>query len=282
MLHLLQVEWKKLRHYRMFTVLMVLYLIGMPAAYIALQNLPGLTDVLPNGTKSFFSFPHVWRYLGYQGSWMTFFCFGFLGVTLVTMEVSNKTMRQNVITGMSRESFFLGKVYALIAISFVATLYYTLLSLLFGYLNTDYIMMSRVTRHIDLVPRFWLMTFGYMSFAFLLGMWIRRGGVALFIYFSYVILGEIILRYGLHRYLLLKQGLNKYLPWESINYYPLNAMEDLVPMPFPDNILRGPMEESVELGYNFFLSPSQAIGLSSIYIFIFLGLAYFLFKRRDL
>ncbi len=274
MLHLLHLEWKKLKYYRLFTVLIGLYLIGMPAMYVAIQNMPGFGEALPNGAKSFFSFPYIWKYLGYQGSWMTFFCFGFLGVMLVTMEVSNKTMRQNVITGMSRERFFLGKVYAMLAISLFATLYYVLLVMVFGYMNTDYIMPSRITDHLDFIPRYWLMTFSYMSFAFLLGMLIRRGGIALFAYFSYVIIGEPILRYGVHQKIF---GVSDYM-----NYYPLNAIEDVVPMPFPDNMLKGPMEQAQESGLTFFLSISDAVIFSSIYTFIFLGLAYWIFKKRDL
>lgn len=274
MLHLLQLEWKKLKHYRLFMVLVGLYLIGMPAMYIAVQNMPGFGELLPNGSKSFFSFPHVWKYLGYQGSWMTFFCFGFLGVMLVTMEVANKTMRQNVITGMSRERFFLGKVYVMLAISLFATLYYALLVMIFGYINTDYIMSSRIIDHLDFIPRYWLMTFSYMSFAFLLGMLIRRGGIALFVYFSYVIMGELILRYGVHRKIFGSS--------EFINYYPLNAIEDVVPMPFPEKFLEGPLKQAQEAGYSFFLSVGEAVTFSSIYTLIFLGLAYWVFKKRDL
>ena len=274
MLHLLQLEWKKLRYYRLFIVLVSLYLIGMPAMYVAVQNMPGFGEMLPNGSKSFFSFPHVWEYLGYQGSWMTFFCFGFLGVMLVTMEVSNKTMRQNVITGMSRERFFLGKVYIMLAISLFAALYYALMVMIFGCINTDYIMTSRITDHLAFIPRYWLMTFSYMSFAFLLGMWIRRGGVALFTYFSYIIMGETILRYGVHRKIF---GASDY-----INYYPLNAIEDIVPLPFPKSFMNGPLQQSQEGGYSFFLSVNEAVIFSSIYTLIFLALAYWIFKKRDL
>lgn len=273
MFHLLSLEWKKLRYYRLFAVLVGLYIIGMPAMYIAVQNMPGFSDLLPNGAKSFFSFPHVWKYLGYQGSWMTFFCFGFLGVMLVTMEVSNKTMRQNIITGMSRERFFLGKVYVMLIISLFAALFYALLVLIFGYINTDYVMTSRITNHLNFIPRYWLMTFGYMSFAFFLGMLIRRGGIALFFYFSYSIIGEQILRYGVHR---------KFFNNDFMNYYPLNSMEDLMPIPLPDKAIDGALEQAEKLGYSFFLPMTDAIVLSSVYTLIFLGLAFWIFKKRDL
>ncbi len=242
--------------------------------YIAIQNMPFLREVLPSGAQSFLSFPHIWEYLGYQGSWMTFFCFGFLGVMLVSMEVTNKTMRQNIITGMSRESFFLGKVYTMLVISLFAALYYGLVVMVFGYLNTDYVMASRITDHLNFIPRYWLMTFGYMSLAFLFGMWIRKGGIALFAYFSYSIIGEQILRYLIHRRFIRDS--------DTVNYYPVNALEDLVPIPLPKKLMEGSLKASEELGVSFFLTIGDAAVISCIYIIIFLTAAYWMFKKRDL
>jgi len=272
MLHLLQLEWKKLRSYRLFMVLVAIYLVAMPAMYMSAANMGGF-DNLPGGIKNLYIFPSVWKYLGYLGSWMTFFCFGFLGVVLVTSEYNFKTLRQNIITGMSRRAFFLGKIYIMLAISLFATLYYGVLGLTFGFINTDYVMESRVMEGLDYIPRYFLMCFGYMSFAFMLGMLIRRSGIALFSYFSYVLFGELILRYFVHVQLFGRGN--------SMNYYPLNAMEDLVPIPLPSE-MNNMMGKASEMGYDFFLSPTMAITLSSIYIVLFLGISYYVFSRRDL
>ena len=271
MLHLLQLEWKKLRYYRLFLILIGIYILGMPAMHAAASNMS--LENMPGGIKSIYTFPGVWKYLGYLGSWMTFFCFGFLGVSLVTMEYSNKTLRQNIITGMSRKSFFLGKVYVMLAISLFAALYYAILALVFGYLNTDYIMTSRVTEGLYFVPRFFLMCFGYMSLAFMIGLIIRRGGIALFSFFTYSLMGEQILKWLVHQKVF---GFGN-----SMNYYPINAIEDLVPIPFPE-IVTKMMEEAEQKGYNFFLTPEQATITSLIYIAVFLGLAYYIFSKRDL
>lgn len=274
MFHLLELEWKKLKYYRLFTVLIGIYLVGMPAMFIAMQNIPGFNELLPSGTKSFSSFPQSWTNLGYLGNWMTFFCFGFLGVMMLTMEIANKTLRQNIITGMSRETFFMSKLYAMAAISLLATLYYVVLVMVFGFLNTDYIMASRVVKYVNLIPRYWLMTFGYMSFAFFLAMLIQKGGIAIFSYFSYTLMGELILRYGFHR---------KFIGGHFINYYPMNAIEDLVPLPLPDQLKNGgPVKELEGVGQSFFLSPTESVVLSIFYILLFLGIAYWVFKRRDL
>jgi ABC-type transport system involved in multi-copper enzyme maturation permease subunit len=244
----------------------------MPAMYLSAANMGGF-DELPGGVKSFYIFPSIWKYLGYLGSWMTFFCFGFLGVVLVTSEFNFRTLRQNVITGMSRTQFFLGKIYMMIAVSLFAALYYGVLGLSFGFYFTDYIMESRVMQGLDYIPRYFLMCFGYMSFAFMLGVLIRRSGIALFGYFSYVLFGELILRYFVHVQLF---GRSNYM-----NYYPLNAMEDLVPIPLPAE-MNNMMKRASEMGYDFFLSPTLAATLTTIYIALFLGIAYYVFTKRDL
>lgn len=271
MLHLLQLEWMKLRQYRLFIILVVIYMISMPGIFASAMNAE--IDELSGTMKSIYMFPGVWQYLGYLGNWMTFFCFGFLGVTLVTMEYSNKTLRQNIMTGMSRKTFYWSKIYVMAAISFFATLYFVIIGLVYGFMNTDYIMTSRVMVGFELAPRYWLMCFGYMVFAFFLGLLIRRSGIAIFLYFSYVLFGELILRYLVHTKLF---GFNN-----AMNYYPLNAMEDLVPVPLPI-MFNGVLERANDMGYNFFLTPWQAIITSSIYIALFLGLGYWAFQRRDL
>ncbi len=54
MLHLLQLEWKKLRHYRLFIVLIGIYILGMPAMHAAASNMS--LDNLPGGIKSIYTF----------------------------------------------------------------------------------------------------------------------------------------------------------------------------------------------------------------------------------
>ena len=113
MLHLLRLEWKKLKPYRLFQVLVLLYIALLPLGFLIGKNidLPDETG----GTISFYTFPKVWDALAYAGNWMSFFFLGFLGVLLVTNEFSYKTLRQNLITGMSRKEYFAGKIIFMLA-----------------------------------------------------------------------------------------------------------------------------------------------------------------------
>jgi len=118
--------------------------------------------------------------------------------------------------------------------------------------------------------RYLLMCFGYMIFGAFLGTLFRRTGLAVFLFLVYGIFLELIIRWGIHGYLLeAKRG---------ILFYPLNAFEDLAPVPFneiADQWIR-------QYGFDVFLSPTEAMVTSSIYIGLFLFGIYALLTRRDL
>ena len=266
MLHLLQLEWKKLKPYRLFQVLVLLYIALLPLGFLIGKNidLPDETG----GTISFYTFPKVWDALAYAGNWMSFFFLGFLGVLLVTNEFSYKTLRQNLITGMSRKEYFAGKIIFMLSASLFVAIYYAIVAVGVGLVYTDYIQMDRVFAHANLIPQYFLMSFAYMNFAFMLGILMRRMGLALFLYFIYTLVIEMVLRYYFHIKLFGEAS-------NSRNYYPLNAFEDLAPFPIPDF---GPATDFP----NFFLSTNEAIGLTVVYSAIFLLLSYRMFMRRDL
>lgn len=272
MLHLLQLEWKKLKSYRVFQVLTLLYIILMPPLFVAARNMflnSGLPSELGD-VNMFFSFPKVWYSLAYLGNWLTFFFFGFLAIVALTSEFNNKTLRQNIITGMSRQDFWLGKVLMMAVISILAAIYYGIWSVIFGYIFTDYVASSRVFMHIDLIPRFALMCFAYMSFAFMMGMLIRRTGLAIFLYFAYTFFMEYILRFLHYKFI------DKTM--QTWNYYPLNVFEDLCPLPFA-NDAAALMKNN---DFTFFLSSGEAVFVSSIYIVLFLFISYRTFMIKDI
>ena len=64
----------------------------------------------------------------------------------------------------------------------------------------------------------------------------------------------------------------------SKHYYPMNAAEDLMPMPFYKLTQNLPNSD----GATMLLSYSEAAIVSSIYCLIFIGLTYYIFVKRDM
>lgn len=266
MLHLLQLEWKKLKPYRLFQVLVLLYILLLPLGFMIGKNIE-LPEQM-GGTLSFYTFPKVWDALAYAGNWMSFFFLGFLGVLLVTNEFAYKTLRQNLITGMSRKEYFTGKILFMVVTSLFVAIYYGIVAVAIGSIFTDYIQFDRIFSNAYLIPQYFLMSFAYMNFAFMLGILLRRMGLALFLYFIYTLLIEMVLRYYFHAKIFGDDS-------PSRNYYPLNAFEDLAPFPIPNF---GPEMQQA----NFFLSTPEAVGFSLFYTGIFMAVSYWVFLKRDL
>lgn len=279
-MHLLKLEWLKQKSFRIFQIIAVMYFIALPSILLLVKKIKIPEGELPPSIptiESFFMFPYVWPILGFIGNWICFFFLGFIGVIMVTNERQNKTMRQNIITGLSRKEYFLSKLYFILAVSGVATLYYVLCCLIFGFIHNDTVYVNTIMKNSDLAYRFFIMATGYMSLGFLIGVLIKRTGIALFLYLAYAAILEPILRWAVHfGFFQHKLGWNAFP--ESMHYFPINSFEDLVPIPFmeiADEFIR-------ENGFDFMLSPSTAMIISLIYIALFWQWSFWKLKSSDL
>lgn len=266
MLYLFVLEWKKMQNYLVFRILILLYLVLLPGMLMTLKNIQVPKEVISNDV--FFMFPSVWNYLGYIGNWLGFFIFGFLAVLSVTNEYSNRTLRQNIISGLSRQEFFSAKFVFTLAVSTGATLYFIFVALVVGFFNTETIYMSKVWQEASIIPRFFLMCFGYMSFGMMLGLLLRRTGLTLFLYLTYVMFLESILRWVVHRHI---------VNGRSMLFYPMNAVEDLTPLPLPQAF----KNLSDQSGFSIFLTSNEAIVTTIIYCIIFWILSFLYMKKAD-
>ncbi len=265
--YLWNLEWLKLKSYRMFKAVILLYVLLMPAMFL-IGKAPG---ELPQDAPipSFYSFPAVWSTLGYLGNWMVFFFFGFLTIQMVTREYANKTFRQNIMTGISRNEFVLSKIVMIFTLALGATAYYVLVATVFGITHTSYIKdWTYAFEDTSYIYRFGLMSFGYMIFAMMIAFIVRRSGLALLAFVVYTFFIEPLLRYWPHTKLFGKVGRD---------YYPLNVMEDLAYPEFFDRFVRVTNGEFVQI-----LPPTTAIVLTMGYTALFIGITYWIVNRRDL
>lgn len=264
---LLQLEWLKVKTYRPFLALLALYAILLPAFMYSAKKMPIPKEL--GGTDSIFMFPNIWVNLGYVGNWLVFFIMGFLAVQAISSETSNRTLRQNIINGLSRTDFFLSKLSFLTLLNIGATVYYIVWVLIFGFFNTETVYASRVYENMDTSMRYFLMAMGFSSMGLFLGLLFSRSILGLFVYFSYNLFIERIIRWVLIR---------KVLGAKAMLFMPANAFSDLVPFPVPKMF----HSRDIESGIRIYLDASEAIVTSIIYTILFLYGAYFLLKTRDL
>lgn len=265
--YLLKLEWLKVRNYLPFLVLSGMYIVLLP-----LFMATGKSINLPKefgGINTYYMFPNIWQSLAYIGNWLCYFIMGFIAVLILTNEFSNRTLRQNIISGISRTDFYFSKLYFLIAVAFVGTFYYGIVAMIYGVFNTETIYVSRMIDNMDYIPRYFLMCLSYMSLAFVLGMLLRRTGIALFLYFAYIMFIERIIRY-----LVIGRIFGK----TAALFGAMSATNDLTPVPIP-KLVEGAAEGA---DFRMFLTPTEAIITALISTIAFFGIAYYWLKKKDL
>ena len=108
MIRLFEIEWLKLKNYTVFWILLIMYFLGL---ILILSSGMFLMQFLKYKGADFngidptilplYDFPDVWQNMTYIA---TFFkiILAFIVIISVTNEISYRTMRQNVIDGLSK------------------------------------------------------------------------------------------------------------------------------------------------------------------------------------
>ena len=268
MFKLIQLEWLKWSKHNSFRVLMIAYAIILPAGFLTAKRIPELPPPI-GSPEVLFIFPTVWPYLAYFGNWVVFFLFGLFAVIFITTEYANKTLRQNIITGLNRKDYFIGKIGFLLSISFFATAYYALWALMIGYFNTDYIITGKVIQNIDYVWRYFLMVAGYMILGMFFGFWVKRTGLAIILYLGYTMFIEVVLRWAIHFNL---------IKGKSMHFYPVKALSDVTAFP----MFEGADKFLEEFDFELFLTPTESVITILIYSTLLIWLCTRILKRADL
>lgn len=268
MLNYLKLEYQKFGKNAVITMLISMYMLFLPTLIFIGKEVKPIPPVLLSN-NIFFEFPTVWDWMGFAGNWLVFFCLGFVAVHIITSEVNNKTMRQAIINGQTRTEFFIGKLVVIFSLSLFATVYYILATLLIGWFSTDNPTFGEAMAGWPSMLRYFLMCLGYLSFGLMIGIVIRRSGIAVLTFWSYILFLEPMIRWLGHK---------KIFDNESMNYWPMNAVEDLQPFPFyrfasfiPDTIK-----------FDFLLDYKVAVILTIFYTLLFVALAYWSLLEKDM
>jgi ABC-2 type transport system permease protein len=262
MFQLLKVEWMKVKNYRTFWVLSILYLVSVFGAnYIAYQvyqSRPKNNDIAKGIIGNPFDFPDVWHVVSYTSSFLMFML-GLLIIISVTNEYSYKTHRQNIIDGWSRKEFILAKSALTVIVALVASIAVFITALLFGlYENAA----SFTFEKIEFIGYFFVQALSYSSAALLFSLAFKRSGITIGVYFLYTLILENMLAGILNRY---ADNIGRYLPLETT-----------------DNLIRVPVFKVI---INQFTTPYNTTALlimSAIYLALYYFISFKKFEADDL
>jgi ABC-2 type transport system permease protein len=226
MIRLLHIEFIKLWNNRSSKILIISYftLLTSIALFAAIKF-----DIGPIqfhlADQGIFNFPYIWHF----NTFITAFFKLFLAIVIVSMmsnEYSNKTIKQNLIDGLSKKEFILSKFLTVISFSLISTFFVFVVSLILGLAYSDYNEISIILTDLEFLVAFFVKLTGFFSFCLFLGVLVKRSAFAL----GFLILWQVfegIVR-GIMRWKLFDGETTDVI----MGFFPLQAMFNLIKEPF--------------------------------------------------
>ncbi|TDH23355.1 hypothetical protein EXU57_17950 [Segetibacter sp. 3557_3] len=262
MLQLLKIEWLKVKNYRTFWVLSILYLVSIFGsnyiAWLVWDSRPKKNSDVNMLVGNPFKFPDVWHVVSYTSSFLMFML-GLLMIISVTNEYSYKTHRQNIIDGWSRRQFVGVKVLLTFIISIAATIAVILTALAFG-LFEDASLFS--FEKFEFIGYFFIQALSYSAAALLFSLLFKRSGISIGVYFLYTLILENMLAGFLNRYF---DNVGRYLPLEST-----------------DNLIRIPVFKMIINQFTASYNTTLLLTMALIYLALYIFLSMRKFETDDL
>lgn len=263
MKQLLAIEYTKLKKLNSLKVLLFCYIVVVPLLVLATDYIYNLEPAirLIVGDAAFFQFPLVWKVTALSASFVNILLC--VSIVIITCnEIHFKTMRQNVIDGLSKGQVIFSKFLIVVIFSLFVTFYTFFVGFIFGAINGG---MDHVFEGIDLIFRYFLQTLGYFSFAFLFALLLKKPALSIVLFIVYFPI-EWILKF--------------FIGHEVHQFLPLKSFADLTPLPFEGMFTQNvAKQKGIELWY---MSVEMHYVLAVVYIALFFGISYFILRRRDL
>jgi ABC-type transport system involved in multi-copper enzyme maturation permease subunit len=268
MLQLLQIDLKKLTSYRTFWVVCGLYFLTLGfGAASGMEFLKWLArtfekfgqDNLNIERIPLYHFPDVWLNLIWVGGLLKVLL-GIMVVISVTNEFAYRTIRQNIIDGLSRWEFLQSKILTNILLSLMSVTMLFVIGLGTGMIYSPSIEFDKIVTDLEFFPAYFLEIFFFLSFAMLISMLIQRSGLTIILLLLAQMLEAIV-----------KANLDDYVP-SVIPFFPMQSIWDLIAFPFP----RYAFQEIHD-----FIDPLTT-GIVIFWTILFNYLSYWKLKRADI
>jgi len=281
MLRLLTIEFHKLKYNRASKVLSIIYFALLTSiALIAAIKFEFGSFKLHLADAGIFNFPYIWHFNTYIASILKFFLLLVI-VSMMSNEYSYKTLKQNLIDGLSKKEFILSKFYTVIAFSAISTVFVFVVSLILGLVYSDYNEIAIIVSDLDYLVAFFIKLVGFFSFGLFLGILVKRSAFAI---------GAMVI------WLIIESMFKGFLYWQFrgaektgdkvdavMQFLPLEAMSNLIKEPFSRlGAVRSAANTMGEIFTKSYSVDFSTILIVSLWTFIFIFLSYKLLLKRDL
>lgn len=281
MLRLLTIEFHKLKYNRASKILSIIYFgLLMSIALIASIKFEFGNFKLHLADAGIFNFPYIWHFNTYVASILKFFLLLVI-VSMMSNEYSYKTLKQNLIDGLSKKEFILSKFYAVVVFAFISTVFVFIVSLVLGLVYSDYNELAIIVSDLEYLLAFFIKLVAFFSFGLFLGILVKRSAFAI---------GAMVV------WLIIESMFKGFLYWqfqssekigESVDsimqFLPLEAMANLIKEPVSRlGAVRSAANTMGEIFTKSYSVDFTTILIVSFWTFIFIYLSYRLLLKRDL
>ncbi len=278
MLRLLNIELQKLRYSRAAKVISIIYFILITFIALIASIEFNFGDIhFRVADQGIFNFPYIWHFNTYVAAILKLF----LAIVIVSMmsnEYSYRTLKQNLIDGLSKKEFVISKFLTVLLFAAISTVFIFLVSLILGLRFSDYNEFSIIFSGLEYIGAYFIKLVAFFSFCLFLGILVKRSAFAL----GFLIVWQVVewLIYGLMKWQFFK---DTEIADKVAQFFPLNAMANLIKEPL--SRLGAIQSAANQLGENF--TKDYHVGLLDIAIVLiwtclFVYWSYAILKKRDL
>lgn len=275
MLRLLNIEIHKLKYNTASRVLIIVYFALLTSiALIAAIKFDIGPVKFHLAEQGIFNFPYIWHFNTFIAAWFKFFLLLVI-VSMMSNEYSNKTLKQNLIDGLSKREFILSKFYTVVLFAFVSMVFVFIVSLILGYIYSDFTELSIVTTDLEYLIAFFVKLLAFFSFGLFLGILVKRSAFAV---------GGMLIWFFIESF---SKGMlywkHEDIAADVMRIFPLEAMSNLIKEPLTRLSAVKTVAKQVgeDLTKDFSVQPLDVV-IVLVWTFLFIYWSYLLLKKRDL
>jgi ABC-type transport system involved in multi-copper enzyme maturation permease subunit len=278
MFRLLSIELQKLRFNKSARVISIVYFVLITFIALIASIEFNFGDInFRVADQGIFNFPFIWHFNTYIAAILKIF----LAIVIVSMmanEYSYRTLKQNLIDGISKKEFVLSKFITVVGFAAVSTVFVFIVSMILGLAFSDYTEIGIIFSDLEYLLAYFLKLVGFFSFCLFLGVLVKRSAFAIGFLVIWWIVESIL--YGLMKWRFFK---DTDIAEQVSQFFPLSAMSNLIIEPFTRlgavQSAANQLGEALDKDYAVNLAD---IGIVSVWTFLFIYWSLLILKRRDL
>jgi ABC-type transport system involved in multi-copper enzyme maturation permease subunit len=221
--------------------------------------------------QGIYNFPYTWHFMSFFVAFLKIIL-AIVIVSMMSSEYTNRTLKQNLIDGLSKKEFILSKFYVSVIYAICSTLLLFLVTLVLGLIFSDYDEIQIIFSDLEYIGGYFVKLLGFFSLCLFLGLLVKRSAFALgFLFLLWIV--ETILTASLND-----------TSFDFISdFTPLMSMWNLIPEPISrlDIVTSGAKALDVDINMDYSVSWVSVITVL-VWTFIFVYSAFALLKKRDL